>query len=126
MLWTVILGSVEWNDLAKESRADVDRGVLEVQVRVAMLRSGRRNCFVGICITGRERGCGDVERNADCSPFVLYSTGRGKKRLKIRYGNLVDSWAPKNVAPFRSLHYQLGLWPVRFAAKSSVLREKSQ
>lgn len=71
MLWTVILGSVEWNDLAKVIRADVDRGVLEVDVRVAMLRSGRRNCFAGICIAGgRDSGGGNVERVAGCTLFV--------------------------------------------------------
>lgn len=72
MLWTVILGTVEWNDLAKVIRADVDRGVLEVDVRVAMLRSGRRNCFAGICIAvGRDGVGGDVERDAGCTLFVF-------------------------------------------------------
>jgi hypothetical protein len=47
MLWTVILGRVEWNDLAKVSRADVDRGRL---LRVAVLRIGRRNCLVDISV----------------------------------------------------------------------------
>lgn len=75
MLWTVILGSVEWNDLAKVIRADVDSGVLEIEVRVAMLRSGRRNCFAGICIAGREgRGWGEaVERDCRLHPFCIYS-----------------------------------------------------
>lgn len=71
MLWTVILGSVEWNDLAKVIRADVNRGVLEVDVRVAMFRSGRRNCFAGICIAGRRGGVGVVERVAGCTLFVF-------------------------------------------------------
>lgn len=72
MLWTVILGSVEWNDLAKVIRADVDRGVLEVEVRVAMLRSGRRNCFAGICIAGRTDGGGVVEKLPD-APFLYWT-----------------------------------------------------
>lgn len=73
MLWTVILGSVEWNDLAKVIRADVDRGVLEVDVRVAMLRSGRRNCFAGICTSGGRDGRWSCSRELPVAPF-LYRT----------------------------------------------------
>ena len=72
MLWTVIVGGVEWNDLAKVIRADVDRGVLETDVRVAMLRSGRRNCFAaGICIAaGRDGGCGGCRERLPVAPFL--------------------------------------------------------
>lgn len=71
MLWTVILGSVEWNDLAKVIRADVDRGVLEVDVRVAMLRSGRRNCFAGICIAGGRDGRWSCRESCRSHPFCI-------------------------------------------------------
>lgn len=73
MLWTVILGSVEWNDLAKVIRADVDRGVLEVEVRVAMFRSGRRNCFAGICIAGRTDGGWSCREKLPVAPFLYWT-----------------------------------------------------
>lgn len=73
MLWTVILGSVEWNDLAKVIRADVDRGVLEVEVRVAMLRSCRRNCFAGICIAGRTDGGWRCREKLPVAPFLYWT-----------------------------------------------------
>lgn len=41
MLWTVILGSEEWKDLAKVSRVDVEMGRLD---RIAVCRTGRSNC----------------------------------------------------------------------------------
>lgn len=43
MLWTVILGSEEWKDLAKVSLAAVDRGKVD---RIAVERAGRKYCLL--------------------------------------------------------------------------------
>lgn len=54
MLWTVILGRVEWNDLAKVRRVEVDNGRLD---RIAVLTIGRRNCLVA-----EDIGCGVAKK----------------------------------------------------------------
>lgn len=112
MLWTVILGSVEWNDLAKVIRADVDRGVLEVDVRVAMFRSGRRNCFAGICIAGGRDSGVDMLGELPVAPFLylLYSdrvtSSRGETSKRFAMVIWSGSWGPQKCYAFPSLRYQ--------------------
>lgn len=93
MLWTVILGRVEWKDLAKLSRVEVDRGMLDC---IAVLTTGRRNCLVAEYIgyskkrggcKGEDDGGGQVllytiaDTNADGGPPEGVNTLKAAQQL---------------------------------------------
>lgn len=80
MLCTVILGRVEWKDLAKVSRVDVEIGRLD---RIAVLTTGRRNCLVAEYIDVAKKGREEETWLVGGTRVLLYRTAYSSSTLQL-------------------------------------------